>query len=74
MTGAPNCFYDNDVTDYYLITDEQETNNSKSVVLKLGETVNKNSKWYGTQFQELKVEFVKMTKERVQIKVINFKL
>jgi len=70
MTGAPNCFYDNDVTDYYLITDEQETNNSKSVVLKLGETVNKNSKWYGTQFQELKVEFVKMTKERVQIKIV----
>ena len=28
-----------------------------------------SSKWYGNDFSELSVEFVKMTKERVQIKV-----
>ena len=45
------------------------TENGKKIVLKTKSAKATSSNWYGPDFEELSVEFVRMTKERVQIKV-----
>ena len=46
------------------------TENGKKIILKTQSEKATSSNWYGPNFEELSVEFVRITKERVQLKVI----
>jgi len=69
-SGAPYCYYDNEEFDTYVPQDEELTENGKKIILKTQSEKATSSNWYGPNFEELSVEFVRMTKERVQLKVV----
>ena len=71
---APSCYYGNDEPSYEVQEAATPITGGERVVLRIPESLRRadSAPWYGTPFSMLNVDVVRMTKQRLQIKVKYF--